>query len=54
MRNTSIIITVQHLFSPISALDAESNPYIIKLRFKMHRTLQINQSNFFYMHDKYF
>ena len=45
MRNTSLVITVPNLFTPKSALSAESNSYIIKLRFKFHKTLQINSSN---------
>ena len=43
MRNTRLIITVPHLFSPISA---KSRPYIITLRFNVHETHKINQSNF--------
>ena len=46
MRNTSLIITVPHLFSPISASSAESKSYIIALRFNLYGTFQINQSNF--------
>ncbi len=46
MRNTSLVITIPHLFSPISALSKESNSHIITLRFKIHETLQIKQSNF--------
>ena len=45
MRNTSVTITVPHLFTSISAFSAESRPYIITLHSKIHETLQINQSN---------
>ena len=44
MRNTRFNITVPHQFSPISALIAESNSYIV--RFNVHETFQINQSDF--------
>ena len=44
MRNTSFDITVPHQFSPISALIAESNSYIV--RFNVHEASQKNQSNF--------
>ncbi len=44
MRNTSLPITVPHLFSPISAQSAESKSYIV--RFNVHETFQINQSDF--------
>ncbi len=43
MRNNSLVITVPHLFSPISAFSAESSLYII--RFDVHETIQINQTN---------
>jgi len=46
MRNTSLHITVPHLFSPISSLSKESNSYITSLRFKIHGMFQINPSNF--------
>ena len=46
MINTSLTITVPHLFSTISAISAESKSYIIALRFKFHEALQINRSNF--------
>ena len=46
MRNTSFAITVPHSFSPISMFCTDSRPYIITLRFKRHKTFQINQSNF--------
>ena len=46
MRKTGFTITVPHLFSPISAFSAESKPYIIALHFKVHETLQINQTYF--------
>jgi len=46
MRNTSFAITVPHLFSPITAQSAESQPYIITLRFNVQETFQIKQSNF--------
>ncbi len=46
MRNTSITITVPHLFSPISAFNAESKSYINTLRFNVHKTFQINPLNF--------
>ena len=48
MRNTSIDITLPHLFSPISAFSAESKSNTVALRFIVHGTFQINQSNFFY------
>ena len=44
MRNTSFNITVPHIFSPISAFSAESNSY--NVRFNVHETFQINQSDF--------
>ncbi|KHE91420.1 hypothetical protein S225a_07470 [Candidatus Brocadiaceae bacterium S225] len=44
MRNTSLVITVPHLFSPKSALSTESKPYIV--RFNVLETFQINQSYF--------
>ena len=40
MGNTSLIITVPHLFSPISKFSAESNSYIITPRFKVYETFQ--------------
>ena len=43
MRNTNNTVSKPHLFSPISALIAESNSYIV--RFNVHETFQINQSN---------
>ena len=46
MRETTFTIAVPHLFSPKCALSAESKSYIITLRFKVHETLQINQSDF--------
>ncbi len=46
MRNTSLVITVPHLFLPISAPSAEGKSFITTLRFNLHGTLQINQSNF--------
>ena len=46
MRNTSFTITVLHLFSPISALSAESKSNLTISRFTVHGTLQINPSNF--------
>ncbi len=33
MKNTSLVITVPHLSSPISAFGAESKSYILALRF---------------------
>jgi hypothetical protein len=36
MRNTSLTITVSHLFLPISALRAESRLHFPSLRFKIH------------------
>ncbi len=44
MHNTSFHITVPHLFLPISAQSVESNSYI--MRFNIHGTYQINQSDF--------
>jgi len=46
MNNTSFNITVPRLFSHKSAFSAESNSYIITLRFKVHEAFQINQSDF--------
>jgi len=46
MRNTSFNITVPHILSPKSALNVESNSYIIGLRFNIHGALQINQHNY--------
>ena len=46
MRKATSTITVPHLFSPISAFSAESKSHIIALRFNVHGTFQINQSNF--------
>ena len=46
MRNTRFTITVPHQFTSISAFGADSNPHITTLRFNVHETLQINQSNF--------
>ena len=46
MRKTHFAITIQHLFSPISALSAESKLHITPLRFNVHETLQLNPSNF--------
>ena len=34
MRNTSVTITVPHLFSPLSALSAESRSHIIYIAFQ--------------------
>ncbi len=47
MRNISFGIAVPHLFSPLSpTLRAEPNFISNALHFKIHETLQINQSNF--------
>ncbi len=46
MRNTSFTVSIPHLFSPKSAHCAESQTYIIILRFNVHETYQINQSDF--------
>ncbi len=46
MENISLAITVPHFFSSISAFGAESNSYIITLRFNVHETLQINLTEF--------
>jgi len=46
MRNTSFTVSNPHLFSPNSAFSAESNSYILSLRFKVHGTLHIDQMNF--------
>ncbi len=43
MRKVTFTTTVQHLFSPISALSAEGKSYII--RFNACEILQINQHN---------
>ncbi len=45
MENTGFNITVPHLFSPISALSAESNSYIVALSFNVHETFH-NKSKF--------
>ena len=44
MNNTRFHITVPHLFSPISAQSIERKSYIV--RFNVHETFQINQSDF--------
>ncbi len=44
MRNTSITVSIPHLFSPRSAFSAESKSYIVC--FNVHETFQINQSDF--------
>ena len=44
MYNTSITITATYLLSRKSAFSAESNSYIV--RFNVHETFQINQSDF--------
>ena len=44
MRKATFTTTVPHLFSPISALSAENKPSIFALRFRVHRTFQINKS----------
>ncbi len=46
MRNTSLIITVPHLFSPISAISKEIKSYVNTSRFNVYKTLQINKYNF--------
>ncbi len=46
MRKTLFTITVPYLFSPISAMGAESKPYLITLRCNIQETLQINQFKF--------
>jgi hypothetical protein len=43
MRSTSFTITVPHLFTPISALYAESKSYTLTSCSYNLRTLQINQ-----------
>ena len=45
MRNTSLIITVPHLSSPISAFSAESKTYISSSASKLTKHLKIFQSN---------
>ncbi len=54
MNNTGITNAVPHLFSPISAFSAESKSHIITLRFDVHETLQINQSNFLIYNNTFF
>jgi len=44
MRKVNFRITVPHLLSPMSTSSAESKSYI--MRFNIHGTYQINQSNF--------
>jgi hypothetical protein len=43
MRNNRFTITVPYLFSPKSAISAESKSYFV--RFNVHETYQINHSN---------
>ena len=50
MMNTNFNITVPHIFSPKSALSAESKSYN-SLRFKIQETFQLNQSNFLVSDD---
>ncbi len=51
MRKENLSITLPRLFSPISAFSAERNPYI--MRFNVHGTFQINQSDFFIYNIKF-
>ena len=46
MRNTSVTITVPHLFLPKSAFSAERKSCFFFPRFNVDETLQINTSNF--------
>ena len=46
MGNTGFDITVPHIFSPISAICAESKLYFVKLRLIVSKTLRINALNF--------
>ncbi len=46
MRKTLFTITFPHLFSPISAFSSESKSNIIKLRFNVYETHQINPLNY--------
>ena len=46
MRQTTFTITVSRLFSPTSALSAESKPFTATLRLNAQVTLQIIASNF--------
>ncbi len=39
MRNTILVITVPHSFSPISAFSADDKLYIYTLRFSVSTTL---------------
>ncbi len=48
MRNTSLVITVPHIFSPISAISAESKSYNNRLRFKYHETFQRHKIRFYF------
>ncbi len=47
MQKATFAITVPHFFLPISAYISEAHRTSIISRFKVHETLQINQSNFF-------
>ncbi len=46
MQKGTFAITVSHFFLPISAYISEAKHTSITSRFKVHETLQINQSNF--------
>ena len=54
MKRNSITVTVPYLFSSISAFSAESNSYIIALRFNIHGALQINQHNYLIYYNNAF
>ncbi len=49
MQKATFAITIPHIISPISTFDSEANHkssiQSLTLRFKVHETLQINQSN---------
>jgi hypothetical protein len=46
MQKTTFAITIPHFYLPISAHTAEAHHTSVTSRFKVHETLQINQSNF--------
>ncbi len=53
MRNTILVITIPHLFSPTSVFSEENKSYIFALRSKYHETLQINESNFLFFNNAF-
>ena len=53
MRNTMFAITIPYVFSLSFALGVAVNPYIIIPSFKVHETLQINQSNLLFSNNTF-